>query len=156
MDLFLVTRTSQLVVVSYGITWECSLQLILATWARTCSIVHAELWGIPHGIKIACMMGFRKVILEADSLVVINLILNGCPPTHPGAPLVGEIQRLSRYCDHVNYVHTWREANSVADILAKHGHSMPLGVHCYSSPPTFISVALLSDFNQTLYERASR
>lgn len=39
-----------------------------------CSIFEAELWGIFEGLKLAWVLGFRKIIAESDPLSVVMMI----------------------------------------------------------------------------------
>ncbi|GAU42820.1 hypothetical protein TSUD_185780 [Trifolium subterraneum] len=41
------------------------------------SVVHAELWGIVYGLELANNRGYKRIRVESDSLIAINLIRNG-------------------------------------------------------------------------------
>ena len=56
--------------------------------------MHAELWGVLHGLELAAKLGRDRIIIEADSMVAVNMILNGCPSTHPCQLLIIEINVL--------------------------------------------------------------
>nr|KYP35170.1 Putative ribonuclease H protein At1g65750 family [Cajanus cajan] len=43
-----------------------------------CSITAAELWAIHLGLDLACRRGFMNILIESDSKVAIDLIINGC------------------------------------------------------------------------------
>jgi ribonuclease HI len=40
-----------------------------------CTSVRAELWTVITGLELASSLGFRKIILESDFLVVVGLLL---------------------------------------------------------------------------------
>ncbi|MCI79839.1 hypothetical protein A2U01_0101110, partial [Trifolium medium] len=42
-----------------------------------------EFWSILSALQAAMEKGYRRVCVESDSAVAINLIDNGCPPNHP-------------------------------------------------------------------------
>ncbi|RYR58930.1 hypothetical protein Ahy_A05g024789 [Arachis hypogaea] len=53
-----------------------------------CSIMHAELWAVIHGLNIATTNGYHNLVVKSDSATAINFINYGCSPAHPCAPLV--------------------------------------------------------------------
>lgn len=60
-------------------------------------------------------------MIESDSLLAVNLIVNGCSTRHPCYSLVHQIQALSISNITVQWKHIFREANQAADCLAKLG-----------------------------------
>ncbi|MCI20290.1 ribonuclease H protein, partial [Trifolium medium] len=60
----------------------------------SCSALMAELWGILSALQLAKEKGYRKVILESDSTVAIDLIVKDYPDNHPCATIVSFINRL--------------------------------------------------------------
>lgn len=48
--------------------------LDLCTSVDLCSITGAELWGVYQGLTLAWNEGFKKVIVESDSLSVVRMI----------------------------------------------------------------------------------
>ncbi|KAF7844298.1 Non-LTR retroelement reverse transcriptase [Senna tora] len=59
----------------------------------SCSSLEAEIWGILSGMELAWEKGFRKVIVEADSKVDIDLVLNGCLKEHYCFNIVERIRK---------------------------------------------------------------
>lgn len=39
-----------------------------------CSALDAELWAILHGLQLALIRGYPKVVIESDCVVAINMI----------------------------------------------------------------------------------
>ena len=109
----------------------------------TCAMLHAKLWGILHGLKLACRLQLHYLIAESDSSLAIQLILNGCSDTHPAAPLIREIKWMLALAQQVRCIHIYREANSIACPLANVGHSLPLGAQYFDRPPSCISFNLI-------------
>lgn len=110
-----------------------------------CSIPKTELWGILNGLKMAWNGGFRKVHVETDSKLVVDLIQKTLAPHHPLFSLVSQCQGyLDRNWD-IRLLHIFREANYVADSLAGLAFSFLVGFHCLSHPPVGVSLLLLND-----------
>ncbi|MCI34447.1 ribonuclease H protein, partial [Trifolium medium] len=60
----------------------------------SCSTLMAELWGILSALQLATEKGYRKVILESDSTVAVDLIVKGCPDNRLCASIISSINRL--------------------------------------------------------------
>lgn len=56
-------------------------------------VLHVELWGIIHGLKLAAR-GFSRILIESDSELAIRFLDKDCHPSNPSAPLVREINSL--------------------------------------------------------------
>ncbi|RYR27984.1 hypothetical protein Ahy_B01g052067 [Arachis hypogaea] len=122
----------------------------------SCSIMHAELWTIVKGLHLAVINSYNHVVIESDSMMAIQFIKEGMPKHHPCYSLVEEIQIIIRRLNQVNWSHTLREANCVADFLAKMGHDLSFGLHTFESPPRGISTMLYCDNFGSLRLRGSR
>ncbi|RYR52427.1 hypothetical protein Ahy_A06g027345 [Arachis hypogaea] len=120
-----------------------------------CSIMHAELWAVVHGLTIAAANGYMNMIVESDSAAAINFIEHGCSPAHHCAPLVQDIRNLSARLQQTSWKHALREANTVADHLAKKGQDLPLGLHLFDKAPPDIEYAILCDCIGTLRVRGT-
>lgn len=86
---------------------------------RFCSPLFGELWGILYGLKWSYSKGFRKVLLETDSLLAIHYISRPEEWTGRQPNLLREINQLLHYDWEVTCSHIYREANGTADLLAK-------------------------------------
>ncbi|RYQ87637.1 hypothetical protein Ahy_B09g095159 [Arachis hypogaea] len=120
-----------------------------------CSITHAELWAVIHGMNIATRNGYQHLVVESDSTAAISFINHGCPPAHSCAPLIQDIRNLVTRFQHITWSHALREANTVADLLAKKGQDLELGLHLFDKATPDISYALLGDSLGTLRIRGS-
>ncbi|KAL4336803.1 hypothetical protein AHAS_Ahas12G0046700 [Arachis hypogaea] len=105
-----------------------------------CSIMHAELWAVIHGLNIATTNGYQYLVVESDSAEAINFINRGCYPTHPCAPLVQDIRVLAARIHKVAWLHSLHEANSVTDLLAKKGYELPMGLHLFDQAPLLLAM----------------
>ncbi|CAN1835923.1 Putative ribonuclease H protein At1g65750 [Linum perenne] len=76
-------------------------------------------------------MGFRRVELQMDSSVAINLFLATEEPMHQHAGEVLRFRELRTLGWSINIRHVYREGNKVADFLANRGHDFPFGSHSF-------------------------
>jgi len=67
----------------------------MGSWIRgfainieVCTSVRAELWAVITGLELVWLLGFRKIILESDSLVVVGLLLKQSVKTDANFALV--------------------------------------------------------------------
>lgn len=83
------------------------------------NITFLEILGICEGLKLALSLGLGTVIVESDSLQAINILNKeeSCPWYCSNS--VNEILNLVASFFHVKFIHVFREANMVADMLAK-------------------------------------
>lgn len=110
-----------------------------------CSITIAELWGLYQGLLMAWNGGIRSMIVEADSLCVIQLLEAQNDRLNASSPLVKSIKALLAQNWQVSVHHIYREANFAADFLATFALSLPLGLHSLLSPPPGVEFWLRSD-----------
>ncbi|KAF7811665.1 peroxidase 65-like [Senna tora] len=118
-----------------------------------CEIIRAELRGIVDGLEMLWEKGFRKVTIECDSEVALELVSNGVVDTHPCSALVQRVRSLiDRHWD-TELVHVFREANQAADFMAKLSHSLAEGFHVFDSPHVGLRSILAADLNSPLVPR---
>ncbi|GLT37826.1 hypothetical protein SLA2020_121150 [Shorea laevis] len=84
----------------------------------------AELWAIRDGLSLAVERGFTKIIVETDSKVAVTLLNSNYINFHPLATLLDDCRALLCQIPEVHLHHIYREANSVADLLAKMGTTL--------------------------------
>ncbi|MBA0591361.1 hypothetical protein Gorai_020039, partial [Gossypium raimondii] len=96
------------------------------SWARAGSggvipdcITVAELWGIFHGTGIAWRKGIPNIIIESDSSMASEIVLNGVKNRHPYFYFIDAIQRALRRDCCWSLVHVSKEKKFVADWLVK-------------------------------------
>ncbi|KAL5149623.1 hypothetical protein HKD37_13G036413 [Glycine soja] len=80
-------------------------------------------WGILRdhcghaGIQIAWNRGSKKLIVESDYLISISLLMHECPTFHNCFSLIHNIHEFVLDRGEVQWSHTLREGNQVADIF---------------------------------------
>ncbi|KAK2450588.1 hypothetical protein QL285_009701 [Trifolium repens] len=85
------------------------------------TILHVELLAIYNGLKVAWDQGHRNIICYSDSTLSLQLIDGKVNPWHHYASILANITELVKRNWSICFRHTKREANSVADFLAKTG-----------------------------------
>ena len=79
----------------------------------------AEYRGVLAGLELARSLGARRVVVRADSLLVVNQQLGRWKVKNQGLrPLADEARRLARQFERVRWQHVPRERNRRADELA--------------------------------------
>lgn len=126
------------------------------------SVVESELLAIIIGMDIAMKRGFTNLVVESDSHLAIQLINIGesrdqqsQDRQHAWITLASWIRQISKKAKHVQWNHVFRETNSVADKMAKHGLSLTpgLGIKLFESPPPFIFIPMCDDDIGVTYTR---
>ncbi|KAF7811130.1 putative ribonuclease H protein At1g65750 family [Senna tora] len=109
------------------------------------SVLNAELWGIFCALEVAWSAGFKKVLVESDSLLAVNLVNDSIPLSHPCSPILSRIHHWIS-CDwEVQVVHIHREGNCVADTMAGHAFGGPLDLNIFHEAPAFLFPVLRAD-----------
>lgn len=82
--------------------------------------VYAELSALKYGLMLCCKKNIHKVVVETDSLLVVNWLNNETEPPQQYRELLEDILKLRNqmFC---KVGHVYREANSLADGLANYG-----------------------------------
>ncbi|CAI0410259.1 unnamed protein product [Linum tenue] len=117
------------------------------------TIVTAEVRAIRDGLSLAQLLGYKKVEVESDSQVAVQLICQLDTENHPLDNLLRECRQLLKNNGEYTINHIFREANVVADAMAKKGHAMFGGEELFSSPPTDIVHLVEGDIAGIQYAR---
>lgn len=95
---------------------------------RPASIPGAELWGLRQGLFLALQLGFYRLIVEIESLEVVQALKSDYSSSRLNSPLLHDCLGLIQKFADCRIQHIPREVNSAADSLAKLGLSLPGGV----------------------------
>ncbi|XP_015078408.1 uncharacterized protein LOC107022255 [Solanum pennellii] len=82
----------------------------------------AEIEAAIFGLTWALELGYRNIILELDSQLVVHWILKKASPQWSITTQLGRLQNLISQVQNFKCLHVFREANWVADALSKHSH----------------------------------
>ncbi|KAF7823171.1 putative ribonuclease H protein At1g65750 family [Senna tora] len=109
------------------------------------SVLNAELWGISCALEVAWRSRFKKVLVESDCLLAVNLVNDSFSVSHPCSPILARIHYWIS-CDwEVQVVHIHREGNRAADTLAGHAFSGSLDLIILDDAPAFLFPVLCVD-----------
>lgn len=86
-------------------------------------IMVVELEAIRQGLLLAWDFGYRKVVMESDSLEAVHAISIGVLRSHPSLYIISDISHPCLRNWSVSFEHTLREVSRGADFLAKLGSS---------------------------------
>ncbi|CAN1181294.1 Putative ribonuclease H protein At1g65750 [Linum perenne] len=95
-----------------------------------CTITRAEICGVLEGVRRAWEAGYRKLEIQMDSKVAVEILLNANLATSPQFTL--ETLEFREWLQRdwvVKVKHVYREANHAADYLANLGHNTTRGSH---------------------------
>ncbi|CAN0900090.1 hypothetical protein LINGRAHAP2_LOCUS20640, partial [Linum grandiflorum] len=74
-------------------------------------------------LLILKVLGYKKAIVESDSLDAVRLILEKDVSSHPCWAVIMDIKDVLNHETQYKVQHVFREANVAADLIAKLGHN---------------------------------
>ncbi|KAI5339698.1 hypothetical protein L3X38_018970 [Prunus dulcis] len=104
--------------------WNGNVLLAGAKNSGQVSITVTECLALQDDVAYAIHKGWRKVLVENDSKLIIDCVNNLVLVPWSISLLVQDIQLLSSYCEEISFQHIFREANFTADAVASLGHSL--------------------------------
>ena len=108
----------------------------------------AELWGLQDGLCLALSLNIKKIIVDVDVTVVVDLINANHAETmqsHPYSVLLDDCRTMIQHFEEAQLQHVVREGNHCADLLAKARNTSLLSFMYFRTPSSFVVRALLSD-----------
>ncbi|KAJ1383120.1 Ribonuclease H domain [Sesbania bispinosa] len=106
----------------------------------------AELRAVLEGLRFAWEKGWRKIVLESDAQEVVHVLQGitslGC---HNHFELIKEVFNLLQREWVVQLQHIYRDANKLADCLARKGSHSLAQVQWWDDPSPDVATFLLSD-----------
>lgn len=115
--------------------------------------LEAELAALCFGLTIAWDEGIRRLTCYSDSQTTILLRTTPVSVTHVYAALAWTIQELLARDWEVTLLHTLREANASADVLAKMGASQRERLQIITAPPAAMGTYLQADAMRVVFLR---
>jgi hypothetical protein len=101
--------------------------------------------GCVRGIKLARQVNFSKVEVRVDSIGVVNDITNKKSSKLGGISLIRRIWQMLELDWEVVFKHSYREANQLADVLAKHSYSIEGECCFFQDCPSCFKHILVAD-----------
>lgn len=97
-------------------------------------------------LKMAWNENVKQLILEVDSMVVIQLLAKEVDWSNLNTGLINHCRELLCRNWEVQIQHVFREGNAVADGLANKGLDLNLGAHYFDALPLGISALVFSGY----------
>ncbi|GLT70676.1 hypothetical protein SLA2020_427380 [Shorea laevis] len=114
----------------------------------------AELWGCRAGLRMAFDLGITHLILEMDSLLIVQMLQARKGVEGLASTLFLDILHLLDNFSEYRIQHTLREGNSAADYMAAIGQNLSQDVTLFATPPVGISSILHRDAIGTSFLRS--
>ncbi|KAJ1384838.1 Ribonuclease H superfamily, partial [Sesbania bispinosa] len=95
----------------------------------------------------------KNVITNSDSILVVKLISGDASLNHHCSNLLKWIKGIMQDNISFHLSHAYRESNRAADYLVEMGHSRPIGIHFYDSPPLSLRSIMLEDCRGVCFPR---
>lgn len=102
----------------------------------------AEATALLHGLEFALQVGCNRLLVNSGNIAVIQLMNEGRRTHSAAAAVIASCTQLVKEFAIVTFSHCPREANDVADSLARHSNSLNSKGH---EPPFFIVPQLVRD-----------
>lgn len=117
-------------------------------------VLLAEAWGLATGLKLAVACNISHLLVESDSVILINLLQSSCLDLHPLGTLLLNCKNIMNLFSSCSVKHIHRERNIVADCLAKRSLNQDIGSCVLPSMPTFAAIPILDDINGLVHPRS--
>jgi ribonuclease HI len=99
-----------------------------------------------HGLRLVVERGFRRLIIESDSLQFVSLWKNRKEQRSEIVAILKEMEELASTMISFECIHIRRSANEVAHLCAKHVISLSTS-SVWHEPPSFLVLSLQRDCN---------
>ncbi|XP_021824503.1 uncharacterized protein LOC110765645 [Prunus avium] len=88
------------------------------------TILVAECMSLRDGLAYAIHRGWRNILVEGDSKLIIDCANQAADPPWSVCALMKDIKLLSSLCDALSFSHIYCEANFLADAVTGLGHGL--------------------------------
>ena len=107
--------------------------------------VEVEAKALEAGCLFARDVGLQDVVLEGDSINLINALCGTSPPPASVEPIIMDVLDLCREFRNIAFSHVRRKANVPAHLLAKHASNVADYISWIEEDPYCIEQALIQD-----------
>ena len=101
---------------------------------RVATSIIAEFWALRDGLILADQLGITHLAVELDAKVIVQLVLSNNNSNRAYYPLLNDCRFLLSRFHHFKVNHVFKEANRVANKLAKEGCSSPFDFVILENP----------------------
>ena len=95
----------------------------------------AEFWALRDGLLLAAQMGIPFLEVECDAKIVTDLLLSNLLPNKTYTPLLLDCRSLLTKFQQIKVNHTYQEANSCEDAMARMGCLQQDNFVVFNNPP---------------------
>ena len=106
-----------------------------------------EATAVATTLQFAMDLGFNHVVLESDSLVLVNALCNDTTLLSSNGLLIEAIRLQARFFNQLHYSYVKREGNKVTHKLARHALCISDFIVWMEDVTSLISVVILSDID---------
>ena len=127
---------------------DCNGQVIAALSKRInapLGPLETEAKAFEAGVQFAKDIGVQDIIIEGDSLTVVNALCGNTSPPSSVAAVIAGIKVLSGFVRQLDYSHVRRQCNRPAHLLAKHASGIIDFIAWLEENPCFIEQSLHHD-----------
>jgi hypothetical protein len=117
------------------------------------SSVLAELWGVRDGLQLAISLNIDCLEVELDAELLIHLFFSPPSSNHVYSSIINDCRWLMTQIPRCEMHHAYREANRVADALARIGCFQSDAFVLYDYPPAQVDVLLELDVSELTVPR---
>ena len=127
--------------------------MIRDSLGRWYSGFNAELWAVIYGLSLAWSLGLKKVILEVDSLLVVNWLKKVSDCDSNQANLIHICLDFLQRDWEVQISQIFRERNQLADHLANKALQMERGIQILTNALANVFQLMRNDIVGVAWER---
>ncbi|XP_028125252.1 uncharacterized protein LOC114322186 [Camellia sinensis] len=110
------------------------------------------MWGIYRGLPIVLEKGLAKIVIETDSTIAQEMIIDGPPPNCLYRAIVEDARHFLQRCN-CSIQHIMQEANQCADKLANMDTNQVEHLFVIEGPPPEVRSFIVADMMGTAYQR---
>lgn len=119
----------------------------------TTQVLYAEISAIWEGLRIAIQGKYAHILIESDSMEVIQLLQKDPSDFHPYYNLILHCRQMIQSLTSCILGHVYREANQAANALVQFGKNSTKGLHILYTAPVALCNILWADAHHVLYNR---
>ncbi|XP_020206711.1 uncharacterized protein LOC109791774 [Cajanus cajan] len=105
----------------------------------------AELLAILHDLQLCWTRRYLSILLVSDSKMALELVKQPIQYSHGYAGVLCHIKELMAKPWTLSLIHSWREGNMCANMLAKMGPNSRIALLELEEPPTGLEAQLFAD-----------
>ena len=98
---------------------------LLQKFSQAFAPLEVEVLAAAQALEFAAELGIKHTVLEGDSLMLIQVLKNGCIDLSPCGLLLDDVRYRSNFFTQLNYFYVKREDNKVIYCLTQYVVNIP-------------------------------